>query len=190
MTRDGTNRVTDLRESAPETNRVAAQERPVQNQSEQKNYCRNRGAGKKQMARRSLKRHRQRSRKQNKPERNQRELRSHIEKTVRDISRDDRRRVRAARNPHGQPRDVTADNGRQEECAEQPAGVALRAGREAEFCAGGIHYDVPLGDAAGQRDEINQKHRQKTCQWYPRQRVAKLRHREKMKQQREDRKRC
>ena len=127
----------------------------MHNRNDGENNCGYCGGGKENMPRWSLKRHRQRSGKKNQPEGYQRELRGYIEKTIRDISRDDRSRVRAARDPYCEPGDVTADYRWKKKRTEEPARVTLRARRETELRAGGIHHDMPLGDAACQCDKIN-----------------------------------
>src|ERR1700687_2892102 len=179
--RNRADRVTKLREPAPETNRASAQERPLQRQNKTKENRRSKDTGKEHALRRRLQRNGQGTGKQHQAQRNERELSGHIEKAVRHISGDHRGRTRTVRNSYGEARHVAADNRWQKERAEQPAGVALRAGGEGKLRARGIHHRVPLGDAAGQGQQINQQHGDEARERNARQRVSQRLHREQIK---------
>ena len=148
-----------LRQAPPDSNGASPQERPVQCHCKTKKDCCCSDADKKQTLRRPLQRNRQGTRQQHQPQRDERELCSDIEKTVRNVPRDHRGRMRAARDSHRETGHIASDNRRQKQRAEQTAGVALRAGGEVKLCARRIHYRVPLGDAACQSHQIDQQHR-------------------------------
>src|SRR5256886_17220780 len=115
---NGADRVTKLREPAPETDGAAVEKRSAQCHGKAEKNRRANNAGKEHLLGRRRPGNGQQTRKQCDAQRDERELGGHIEKAVRHISGDHRGRTRTVRNSYGETCNVTADNRWQTKRAE------------------------------------------------------------------------
>jgi hypothetical protein len=109
-------------------------------------------------------------------------LRRNIQKSIDDISREHGCGARAAPQSDGEANNIAANYGRQEQCPEEAAAVALQAGCEIEFSAGGVYDHAPLQDAESVREQVTCERRGEMLRRHTRDRRADCRKRKKMQQ--------
>ena len=90
-------------------------------------------------------------------------LREHIEKTVGNVTGENRGGIGTATEAHSETHGIATEDRRKKERGEKSAGIALGAGGEIELRASGVDDHAPFGDSGKMGQKVAHENGEEAC---------------------------